>query len=131
VGTISLQKVLIADDEPDILEISRIALETVGGFEVAVCSSGRELLDRLADFEPDLIMVDVLMPDMTGPEILAEVRRMPHLDSVPVVYITGVIQGDELDELRESGVVDVILKPFDPMTLADRVNSIWGGAHGT
>jgi two-component system OmpR family response regulator len=129
-GAISLQRILVADDEPDILEISKIALETVGGFEVSVCSSGRILLERLSEFEPDLIIVDVLMPDITGPEILTEVRRRPELNSVPVVFLTGVIQEDEIEELRETGVADIILKPFDPMTLADRINDIWKGADG-
>jgi two-component system OmpR family response regulator len=129
-GAISLQRILIADDEPDILEISKIALETVGGFEVTVCSSGRMLLERLSEFEPDLIIVDVLMPDFTGPEILTEVRRKPELNSVPVVFLTGVIQKDEIEQLKETGVADIILKPFDPMTLADRINNIWKGADG-
>jgi two-component system OmpR family response regulator len=129
-GAISLQRILIADDEPDILEISKIALETVGGFEVTVCSSGRMLLERLSEFEPDLIIVDVLMPDVTGPEILTEVRRKPELNSVPVVFLTGVIQKDEIEQLKETGVADIILKPFDPMTLADRINNIWKGADG-
>lgn len=129
-GNIALQRILLADDEPDILEISKIALETVGGFEVSVCTSGTTLLERLTEFEPDLIIVDVLMPDMTGPEVLREVRRRPELNSVPVVYLTGVIQEDELEELRGTGVADVILKPFDPMTLADRINGIWKGNNG-
>lgn len=127
---ISLRRILLADDEPDILEISRIALETVGGFEVSVCTSGRTLLERLAEFEPDLIVVDVLMPDMTGPEVFAEVRRRPEFDTVPVVYLTGVIQEEEIENLRETGVADVILKPFDPMSLADRIDGIWKGIHG-
>ena len=129
-GAITLQRILLADDEPDILEISRIALETVGGYEVSVCSSGRTVLERLGEFEPDLVIVDVLMPDMTGPEVLAEIRRLPKYDTVPVVYLTGVIQEEELEGLRESGAADVILKPFDPMTLSDRIDDIWKGAHG-
>lgn len=124
-GSISLQRILLADDEPDILEISRIALETVGGFEVVVCSSGRALLERLTEFKPDLVIVDVLMPDMSGPEVFEEIRRRPECDAIPVVYLTGVIQEEELESLRETGVADVILKPFDPMTLADRINRIW------
>ena len=129
-GSITLQRILIADDEPDILEISRIALETVGGFEVSVCTSGRTLLERLTEFEPDMIIVDVLMPDMTGPEVFEEIRNLPEFDNVPVVYLTGVIQEKELESLRETGVADVILKPFDPMKLADRINGIWEGSYG-
>ena len=129
-GSITLQRILLADDEPDILEIARIALETVGGFEVSVCTSGEALLDRLSEFEPDLVIVDVLMPDVTGPEVFEEIRRRPECDDVPVIYLTGVIQEEELKGLRETGVADVILKPFDPMTLADRINGIWKGHHG-
>ena len=129
-GSITLQRVLLADDEPDILEISRIALETVGGFEVLVCSSGEKLLERLSEFQPDLVVVDVLMPDMTGPEVFEEIRRRPEFDEVPVIYLTGVIQEEELEDLRKTGVADIILKPFDPMTLADRINSVWKGTHG-
>ena len=129
-GSITLQRVLIADDEPDILEISRIALEAVGGFEVLVCSSGTKLLERLSAFQPDLVIVDVLMPDMTGPEVFEEIRRRPEFDDVPVIYLTGVVQEDELDDLRKTGVADVILKPFDPMTLADRINGVWKSTNG-
>ena len=129
-GPISLQRILIADDEPDILEISRIALETVGGFEVSVCLSGKTLLERLPEFKPDLVIVDVLMPDITGPEVFAEIRRRPEYDEVPVIYLTGVIQEEELEDLRETGVADIILKPFDPMTLADRINGVLKGSHG-
>ena len=127
-GAISLQRILLADDEPDVLEVSRIALETVGGFEVAVCDSGAELLRRLPDFSPDLIIIDVMMPDMAGPEVLARVRLIPGFGEMPVVFLTGVINGDELKNLRNSGAADVILKPFDPMTLADRIGGIWGSA---
>ena len=127
-GAISLQRILLADDEPDVLEVSRIALETVGGFEVAVCNSGAELLRRLPDFSPDLIIIDVMMPDMAGPEVLARVRQIPGFGETPVVFLTGVINGIELKSLRSSGAADVILKPFDPMTLADRIGGIWGSA---
>lgn len=129
-GPISLQRILLADDEPDILEISRIALETVGGFEVSVCLSGKTLLERLPEFKPDLVIVDVLMPDMTGPEVFEEIRQRPEYDEVPVIYLTGVIQEEELEDLRETGVADIILKPFDPMTLADRINGVLKGSHG-
>ena len=129
-GSITLQRILLADDEPDILEISRIALESVGGFEVLVCSSGEKLLERLSEFQPDLVIVDVLMPEMTGPEVFEEIRRRPDFDEVPVIYLTGVIQEEELEDLRKTGVADIILKPFDPMTLADRINGVLKGTHG-
>lgn len=125
-----LRRILLADDEPDILEISKIAIETIGGYEVAVCTSGKELLEQLIAFEPDLIVVDVLMPDLTGPQVLEELRRVPEYANTPVVYLTGVMQREGVDDLRATGVVDIILKPFDPMTLADRLEAIWKEFHG-
>ena len=125
-----LQRIMLADDEPDILEISRIALESIGGYEVAVYTSGRALLEELTEFDPDLIVVDVLMPDLTGPQVFEEIRRVSDYADTPVVYLTGVMQREGEEDLRETGVVDVILKPFDPMTLADRIEGIWKEIHG-
>jgi CheY-like chemotaxis protein len=126
----SLRKILLADDEPDVLEVSRIALESVGGYEVVACSSGEELLARLADFEPDLVIIDVVMPDMAGLEVLKALRQVNGYADTPVVFLTGVIHGGELAALRDSGAVDVIRKPFNPMTLAERLKEIWGALDG-
>lgn len=120
---------MLADDEPDILEISKIALEAIGGYEVAVYTSGRALLEQLTEFKPDLILVDVLMPDLTGPQVLEEVRRVADYSATPVIYLTGVMQREGEEDLRATGVVDIILKPFDPMTLADRIDRIWKEIH--
>lgn len=128
---VKLRRIMLADDEVDILEISKIALETIGGYEVAVCTSGRHLLEQLNAFDPDLIVIDVLMPDLTGPQVLEKVRRIPRYVDTPVVYLTGVMQRDGEDDLQSSGAVDVILKPFDPMTLADRIDGIWKKIHGS
>ena len=116
---------MLADDEPDIVEISRIALETVGGYDVAVCASGGELLQRAPEFNPDLIIVDVLMPDLGGHEVFEQLRNLPQFAETPIVFLTGLIHEDELDVLRSYGAADIILKPFDPMPLADRVAGIW------
>jgi CheY-like chemotaxis protein len=125
VGTISLQRILLADDEPDILEISRIALETVGGYEVVVCGSGSEFLELLPGFQPDLVIIDALMPDMNGLEVLAEMRRMAEFEDIPAVFLTGLVLDRDLRDLRASGAVDIITKPFDPMKLAQRIVGIW------
>ncbi len=128
-GRISLRRILLADDEPDVLEICRIALETVGGFEVEVCDSGGELLQRLPEFKPDLVIIDFLMPDMAGLEVLQGVRHVAGFETTPVVFLTGVIRGADLETLGVSDAEEVIFKPFDPMTLAERINRIWNTVH--
>ena len=128
-GIAPLQRILIADDEPDILEIARIALEIVGGYEVAVCESGAEFLELLPGFQPDLVIIDALMPDMNGLEVLGEMCRTAGFERVPAVFLTGLVLERDLRDLRASVALDIITKPFDPMTLADRINGIWNEIH--
>lgn len=130
-GAIPLQRILIADDEPDLLEITRVSLQTLGGYEVATCESGEDFLRLLPTFGPDLVVIDVLMPDMGGLEILREMRRMEGFQSVPVIFLTGLVLDRDLRKLRESDAADVITKPFDPMTLPSRIDAVWKAAHGS
>ena len=118
-------RVLYVEDEPDIQEIARMALETLGGFELRVCSSGAEALQVAAGFAPDIVLLDVMMPGMDGIETLNGLRGLPELDAVPMVFMTAKVQPREETALRGAGVVDVIPKPFDPLTLADEVRAIW------
>ncbi len=129
-GGVPLQRILLADDEPDILEIARIALSTLGGYEVAACDSGLGFLNLLPEFKPDLVLVDVLMPDVGGVDLVQRMRTLPGGDGVPVVFLTGLVLDHELRKLREAGAIDIITKPFDPMTLAERIAGIWEGQHG-
>ncbi len=123
--TKTLEKVLYIEDEVDIQTIARLALESIGGLVVETCSSGREGLDRAAGFSPDLILLDVMMPDMDGPATLRALRQLPGMADVPVVFMTAKVQPQEVAGYRALGALDVIAKPFDPMTLAEQVREIW------
>jgi CheY-like chemotaxis protein len=125
VGLKSLQRILLADDEPDILEVSRIALETVGGYKVAVCESGADFLKLLPEFEPDFVIIDALMPDMNGLEVLSQMRMVDGFRKTPAVFLTGLVLERDLRALRASGAAAVITKPFDPMKLPQQINDIW------
>ncbi|MFN7086278.1 MAG: response regulator [Burkholderiales bacterium] len=120
------EKILYVEDEPDIRTIARIALETVGGFNVRLCSSGPEALEAVAEFSPDCILLDVMMPGMDGPTVLKELRRMPHCATTPVIFMTAKVQHSEVAQYKALGALDVIPKPFDPMTLAATVRQILG-----
>lgn len=125
-----LSRILYVEDEPDIQTIARTALESVGGFNVEVCNSGAEALDKAANFAPDLILLDVMMPDMDGPATLDSLRGLPATANTPVIFMTAKAQPQEIQRFRSLGALDVITKPFDPMTLADQVLSIWSKHHG-
>lgn len=126
----ALSRVLYVEDEPDIQEVVRLALEMVGGFEVEVCGSGRDALARAQEYRPDLILLDVMMPGMDGPTTLAALRQVPELEQTPVVFMTAKVQAHEVAHYKEMGALDVIAKPFDPMTLSATVAEIWGRYHG-
>lgn len=120
-----LKKILFVEDEPDIQMIARVALENVGGFELLICSSGAEAVEKAANFTPDLFLLDVMMPGMDGPTTLMELRKIPHLAKTPVMFMTAKVQPQEVEFLKSLNVVDVIAKPFDPMGLATNIRESW------
>lgn len=124
-GGNELCRVLYVEDEPDIRVVAQIALEQVGGLEICSCASGGEALARIVDFNPQLVLLDVMMPNMDGPTTLREIRKIASFAQTPVVFITAKVQKDEIDEFIELGASDVIAKPFNPITLADQVRVIW------
>ena len=125
-----LQRIMYVEDEPDIQAVAKLALEALGGFTVKVCSSGQEALDSIAAFAPELVLLDVMMPGMDGPSTLKALRAMPEWAGIPVMFMTAKVQPPEVLEYKNMGALDVIPKPFDPMTLADTVKRIWAEAHG-
>ena len=125
-----LQRILYVEDEPDIQAVARLSLEHIGGFTVEVCSSGHEALEKLPLFKPDLILLDVMMPSMDGPTTLQALRATPEGNTVPVAFMTAKVQPQEIAQYKLLGAIDVIPKPFDPMTLADKVRAIWERRHG-
>ena len=120
-----IKKILYVEDEPDIQAVARIALETVGNYTLEVCSSGQEALDRAVAFEPDLILLDVMMPGLDGPDTLLELRKLDGLTDKPVIFMTAKVMDSEVQRYLDIGAIGVIPKPFDPMSLAAQVRSIW------
>lgn len=128
--TEKLTRILYVEDEPDIQMVARLALETLGGFTLEVCSSGKEALDKIGAFQPQLILLDVMMPGMDGPTTLGELRKLPPFAATPVIFMTAKVQPSEVAGYKAIGASDVIPKPFDPMTLSTQVQAIWERCHG-
>jgi len=126
----TLNKILYVEDEPDIQEVARMALELVGGFTVEICSSGEEALAKAAEFDPDLFLLDVMMPGMDGPTTLGELRKIEAVAAKPAIFMTAKVQPHEVAEYRELGAIDVIPKPFDPMSLSANIQEIWSTNFG-
>jgi CheY-like chemotaxis protein len=113
--------VLHIDDEPDIREIVEISLGLDPAFAIRSCKSGAEGLVVAAEWKPDIILLDVMMPLMDGPATLAGLLENPETARIPVIFMTARAQTRELDRFRALGAVGVIAKPFEPMTLAASV----------
>ncbi|PJA31213.1 MAG: hypothetical protein CO187_10590 [Zetaproteobacteria bacterium CG_4_9_14_3_um_filter_53_7] len=121
----ALERILYAEDEPDIQQIASLALEVVGGFTLKTCNSGLEALAEIEAFEPQLLLFDVMMPDMDGPTALAKIRELDAFKNTPAIFMTAKVQPTEVQKYLDMGAVDVIPKPFDPMTLATQIQEIW------
>ena len=124
-----LSRILFVEDELDIQMVARLALEDIGGFTVEVCGSGTEALARAPEFRPELILLDVMMPPPDGPATLRALSSRPDSASTPVVFVTAKVQNHEIAQYLELGAIDVIVKPFDAMRLADQVLEIWRRHH--
>jgi CheY-like chemotaxis protein len=117
-------RILYVDDEDDIREIAQMSLELEPEFEVRSSASGNEALTDAADWRPDLILLDVMMPDMDGPETLSRLADSPLTASIPVAFITARTQTHEVERYLAMGAVGVIAKPFDPLALAGEVRKL-------
>ncbi len=120
-----LKRILYVEDDPDIQMVAQMALEVVGGFTLRTCSSGQEAMQAAADFAPQLILLDVMMPHMDGPSTLAELRKLAATASTPVIFMTAKVQSAEVSHYKSLGAVGVIAKPFDPMELPQQVRQLW------
>ena len=120
-----LRKILLVDDDADIRLIAEISLSSLGGWQVVQAASGAEALDLASRERPDLILLDVMMPGMDGPTTLKSLRTLPGLEETPVIFVTAKVQPDEIVYYKELGALEVISKPFDPMTLAVQLRDIW------
>ncbi|MGY6586751.1 MAG: response regulator [Wenzhouxiangella sp.] len=118
------EHILYVEDDPDIQEIAVMALEAIAGMTVKACSSGAEALAAVDQFEPDMIVLDVMMPGMDGPSTLAALRQKPALANTPVIFVTAKTQSDEIERLKGLGAIAVITKPFDPMTLGQQLRAL-------
>jgi CheY-like chemotaxis protein len=120
-----LSKILIVDDEDDIRTVASMALEFGGGFTVEQASNGQQALNDIPVFKPDIILLDVMMPGMDGPEVFRRMKLDDFAKGIPVIFMTAKVQPHEVQGYMNLGAVAVIPKPFEAMMLASQVTRIW------
>ncbi|MBW1877538.1 MAG: response regulator [Deltaproteobacteria bacterium] len=121
----TLETVVLVEDDADIRIVATAALESIGGFRVIACRSGEEALRTIPQVRPDLVLLDVVMPGLDGPQTLTQLAEAYDLSETAVVFMTGRVKSEEIKEYLALGAAGVVTKPFDPMGLADQVQGMW------
>jgi CheY-like chemotaxis protein len=124
-ASMPLEKILHVEDDESIRVIVEMALVDISGFTLVACEDGYEAISQVEHFTPDLILLDAMMPGIDGLQTLAELRKKPHCRTIPVVFMTARIQQAEKQEYLNAGAVAVIEKPFDAMSLGDKLECIY------
>jgi excisionase family DNA binding protein len=115
------RKVLLVDDDAELVELMTKVLEEDGRFEVRIASNGFDAGMMVKEYRPDLIVLDVMLPDINGKEVCHRVRADTSLEDVRILCISGMVEEDKVQELRLSGADDFLHKPFDIDELIDRM----------
>ena len=126
--TTNRSSILVVDDTEANIDI---LVELLGDdHDVMVAMDGAMALESVQENRTDIILLDIMMPEMDGPTTLMELRKLPGLADTPAAFMTAKVMPADLDYYRSIGALDVVAKPFDPMTLATRVAEIWEADHG-
>ena len=120
------KNILLIDDEETIQEVVQVGIEIEAGWQAEIASSGQEGITLAQNQQPDAILLDVMMPDMDGIDTLSRLKANIKTRRIPVIFLTAKTQATEKDQLHNLGVVDVITKPFNSMTLASQIAKILG-----
>lgn len=120
------KRILIIDDDPDILAVAELALEAVGGWQVSTALSGKEGIEQAREERPDAILLDVMMPEMDGIATLKVLQSGPETAAIPVILMTAKVQPADQQRFASLGVAATIIKPFKAMQLSAQIAELLG-----
>jgi DNA-binding response OmpR family regulator len=120
-----LNRICYVEDDEDIQRIVRMTLERVGKMTVEVVGDPTLAMEAIRAFQPDLVMLDWMMPKLDGPSLFRQMQAQPETQALPVVFITAKASQRDLDELMKMGAAGTISKPFSPKDLPDQLREIW------
>lgn len=125
-----LKKILYAEDEPDVQVVVELTIQTMSNYEIKVCDNGKKLIECVEDYNPDLILLDVMMPEMDGPTTLKNLKENEATKNIPVAFMTAKAQVHEIENFQKEGIIGVITKPFDPFQLCSDIEALWRKQNG-
>ena len=115
------RKALIVDDDEELVELIRDVFDADGRFDVRVANNGFDAGMMVKEYKPDIIVLDVMLPDINGKEVCQRVRSDSSLDDVRIICISGMVEADKIDDLKEAGADEFMQKPFEVDSLFGRV----------
>lgn len=119
-----MKRILVVDDEKDFCFFLKKNLEAAGSFDVSVCNDGATALSLAENLRPDLILLDILMPGMDGPEVARQLKENPSTKAIPVVFLTAVVKEDEAKGRESIGGWRYIAKPVKINELVNLINTL-------
>ena len=123
---IAIKRILFIDDELHVRQVVKACLETLGGWDVLLAASGQEGLVKAVSHRPNAILLDVMMPEMDGLDLLQQLKANPVTQSIPVVFLTARLSLTEPQRFQELGVKGAIAKPFNSLTLVPQIAKALG-----
>ncbi|SFX43998.1 response regulator [Marinospirillum alkaliphilum] len=125
--TTEILRVLCVEDDPDIRLLLEMVLTPSQGFELCLAEDAEQALRDVVSFNPDLLLLDYMLPGMTGLEFFRQLRSQPHWAALPGILLTAKVSNSTPAEWLQSGLLGVIAKPFDPLSLAGQLRSLYQG----
>ena len=123
----ALKKILLVDDSNVILRMEKLLLQSCGDYDIVTACNGREGVDMARSEKPDLILLDVIMPELTGFEACRELKKHPDTKDIPVIFVTTRGEGENMDEGYKSGGDDYLTKPINAPLLRSKLEAYLGG----
>ncbi|TFW20233.1 response regulator [Massilia arenosa] len=120
-----LQTILYVEDDLHVRTTAKLVLEVIGKYDVCECASGEEALQLAREIAPDLVLLDVMMPELDGIQLLHALRRLPHMADVPALFVTARTSAYDIERYMEAGAIGIIPKPLVPLRLTDQLRTAW------
>ncbi|MBD3245835.1 MAG: response regulator [Candidatus Omnitrophica bacterium] len=120
------RKVLVVDDEPHLLKITKLNLERTGKYEVRTLSDSTQTLAEVSSFQPDVILLDILMPDLDGFELCRQLKAGSATKNIPVIALSALDTDHDRQKMAELGAADFLIKPIEKQDLIDKIEGVLG-----
>ncbi|GAA4650751.1 response regulator [Kistimonas scapharcae] len=120
-----LKRILYVEDDPSMQKLVNLVLETGGHYQITTYKTAKEALNQLPQIDVQMILLDVMLPDMDGIQLYNHIREMNTYQSTPIAFVTAKVEKHEIETYQKTGAIGVIVKPFVPTELTKTIRELW------